>query len=262
MGRTSEMGIAISIIRAPVILVIFILIACIGLSAFATTSIIMPTVDMLVGYGIRMYDDILPEIKIQNGKASVSKQQPFLVDKIDEKYFTVIIDTRDGKQGEALNYLNNVEAGLVLTQDAVVTKNNGQIRVIPLKAMPDIVLNAATLRDLADKYLPYVKPVISISATIYFIIVKPIQMLILALIPFLWASSAKTPISYGQALKISIFGMIPPVLLEVFCYFTGTTIPSWFYIYFVFYAVLMVLAAIDLVKSLRAPTEPSFEIQP
>ena len=82
------MGIAISIIRTPVILVIFILIACIGLSAFAATSIITPTVDMFVDYGIRMYDDMLPEIKIQNGKASVSKQQPFLVDKIDEKYFT------------------------------------------------------------------------------------------------------------------------------------------------------------------------------
>jgi hypothetical protein len=255
------MGIAISIIRAPAILVILILIACIGLSAFATTSIIMPTINMVVNYGIGMYDDILPEIKIRNGKASVSKQQPFLVDKIDEKYFTVILDTRDGKQGEALNYLNNVEAGLVLTQDAVVTKNNGQIRVIPLKSMPNIVLNSATLRDIADKYLPYVQPVISISVTIYFVVVKPIQMLILALIPFFWARSAKTPISYGKALKISIFGMVPPVLLEVFCHFTGTRIPAWFYIYFAFYAVLMVLAAVDLVKSLRATTEPSFEIQ-
>ncbi len=204
---------------------------------------------------------MLPEIKILNGKASISKQQPFLVDKLDEKYFTLIIDTRDGKQGEALNYLNNVEAGLVLTQDAVVTKNNGQIRVIPLKGMPDIVLNSATLRDLADKYLPLVKPVISISIIIYFIIVKPIQMLILALIPLIWASSAKTPISYGQALKISVFGMVPPVLLEVFCYFTGTRIPAWFYIYFIFYAGLMVLAANDLVKSLRRSMQPSLEIQ-
>ncbi len=255
------MGITISIIRAPVILVILILIACIGLSTFATTSIIVPVVDRFVDYGISLYDDMLPEIKILNGKASISKQQPFLVDKLDEKYFTLIIDTRDGKQGEALNYLNNVEAGLVLTQDAVVTKNNGQIRVIPLKGMPDIVLNSATLRDLADKYLPLVKPVISISIIIYFIIVKPIQMLILALIPLIWASSAKTPISYGQALKISVFGMVPPVLLEVFCYFTGTRIPAWFYIYFIFYAGLMVLAANDLVKSLRRSMQPSLEIQ-
>jgi len=215
-----------------------------------------------VDYGITMYDDILPEIKIQNGKASISKQQPFLVDKLDEKYFTVIIDTRDGKQGEASNYLSKVEAGLVLTQDAVVTKNNGQIRVIPLKGMPNIVLNSATLRDLADKYLPFVKPVISISTTVYFIILKPIQMLILALIPLIWASSAKTPITYGEALKISVFGMVPPVLLEVFCYFTGTRIPSGFFIYFIFYAGLMVLASIDLVKSMRRSMQPSLGIQP
>ena len=60
-----------------------------------------------------------------------------------------------------MNYLRNAEAGLVLTQDAVVTKNNGQIRIIPLKGMPDMVLNAAMLRDIADKYLPLVKPAIS-----------------------------------------------------------------------------------------------------
>ena len=139
----------------------------------------------------------------------------------------------------------------------MVTKNNGQVRIIPLKGMPDIVLNSAMLRDIADKYLPLVKPAIAIAAIIYFVIVKPVQMLILALIPFLWARSSKTPVTYGQAVKLSVFGMAPPVLLEVISDFSGMRIPGWFYIYFALYAGLMVLAASDLVKSLRASTEPS-----
>ena len=106
------MGFTISIIRTPVLLVVFILVACIGLSAFTASSMLTPTVDKIVDYGIRMYDDIFPEVTIRNGKASITKQQPYLIDKIDEKYFTIIIDTRDGKQGEAQNYLKNVEAGL------------------------------------------------------------------------------------------------------------------------------------------------------
>jgi len=255
------MGVTISIIRTPTLLVAFVLAACIGLSAFTATSMLTPTVDKVVDYGIRMYDDIFPEVTIRDGKASITKQQPYLIDKIDEKYFTIIIDTRDGKQGEAMNYLKNAETGLVLTQDAVVTKNNGQIRIIPLKDMPDIVLNAALLRDIADKYLPMVKPAIAIVAIIYFAIVKIIQMLILALIPFLWARSSKTHVTYGQALKLSVFGMAPPVLLEVISSFSGIQIPGWFYVYFALYAGLMVLAAGDLVKSLRASAEPTFEIQ-
>jgi hypothetical protein len=255
------MGVTISIIRAPVILVILVLVVCIGLSAYITSSMVTPIIDTVVDHGIGMFDDIFPEITIRHGKASITKQQPYLIDKIDEKYFTIIIDTRDGKQGEAMNYLKNVGAGVVLTQDAVVTKNNGQIRIIPLKGMPDIVLNAAMLRDIADKYLPLVKPVIAIAAIIYFAIVKPIQMLILALIPFLWARSTKTAVTYGQAVKLSVFGMAPPVLLAVICAFTGMRIPGWFYIYFVLYVGLMVLAARDVVKSLRASAEPSFEIQ-
>jgi hypothetical protein len=255
------MGVTISIIRAPAILAILILVVCIGLSAYITSSKFTPIADKVVDYGIRRYDDIFPEITIRNGKASITKQQPYLIDKIDERYFTIIIDTRDGKQGEALNYLKNAEAGLVLTQDAVVTKNNGQIRIIPLKGMPDIALNAALLRDIADKYLPLVKPVIAIGATTYFAIVKTIQMLILALIPFLWARYSRIPVTYGQAVKLSVFGMAAPVLLGAVCAYSGIKISGWFYIYFALYVGLLVLATSDLVKSLRASTEPSLEIQ-
>ncbi len=256
------MGITLSIIKTRVILVLLVFIACIGLSAFAITSLIVPQIDRFIDHGVRMYDDIFPEIRIKNGKASISKQQPYLVDKIDEKYFTVIIDTRDGKQGEALNYLSNAPSGLVLTQDAVVMKNSGQIRVIPLKNIPDIVLNSATLNEITDKYLPLVKPVVGISAVIYFSIGKAIQILILSLIPFFWASSAKVPISYGQALKISVFGMALPVIVEVLSYLSETRIPGWFYIYFGFYVILMFLASTDLVRSLRASADAPSIIQP
>jgi len=255
------MGVTISIIRAPAILVILVLVVCIGLSAYVTSSLLSPTVDKVVDYGIRGYDDIFPEITIRNGKASITKQQPYLIDKIDEKYLTIIIDTREGKQGEAMNYLKNAEAGLVLTQDSVVTKNNGQVRIIPLKGMPNIVLNAALLRDIADKYIPLVKPAIAIGATIYFAIIKTIQMLIFALIPFLWARYSKIPLTYGQAVKLSVFGMALPVLLGAVSAYSEVNISGWFYIYFGLYAGLMALAARDLVKSLRDSTEPSFDIQ-
>ena len=255
------MGVTISIIKAPVILVLLVFVFCIGLSAYVTTSMLTPAVDKLVDYGISAYGEIFPEITIRNGKASITKQQPYVLDKIDEKYFTVIIDTRDGKQGEGINYLKNVEAGLVLTQDSIVTKNNGQIRIIPLKGMPDIVLNAALLRDLADKYLPLAKPVIAIGATVYYAIVKTIQMLLFALIPFLWARRSNPRATYGQAVKLSVFGMAVSVLLGAVSTYGGLTISGWFYIYFVLYAGLMVLAAGGLVSNLRAAAGPSSEIQ-
>ena len=258
---SKKMGVTISIIKAPVILVLLVFVFCIGLSAYVTSSMLTPAVDKLVDYGIRAYDDIFPEITIRNGKASITKQQPYVMDKIDEKYFTIIIDTRDGKQGEGINYLKDAEAGLVLTQDALVTKNNGQIRIIPLKGIPDIVLNAALLRDIADKYLPLAKPTIAMGATIYFAIVKTVQVLLFALIPFLWARRSNIPATYGEAVKLSVFGMAVPVLLGAVSTYSGLTISGWFYIYFALYAGLMVLAASGLVSRLRAAAEPSSEIQ-
>jgi len=256
------MGIIMSIIRAHVLLVILILLACVGLSAFALVSTVTPEIEALVDYGIRKYDDIFPEITINKGKASITKPQPYLVDGIDEKYLTVIIDTRDGKQGEALNYLKDSEAGVILTQDAVVIKNSGQIRIVPLKGFPDVVLNSGILRDIADKYLPLVRPAFMTVAIIYFLIVKPIQVLVLALIPFVWASHCKVPITYGRCIKISVFAMILPVLLDLLPEFSGIRIPSPYFVYFGLYVLLMILAARDLVKNSPASAVVPSAVKP
>ncbi len=256
------MGIIMSIIRAHVLLVILILLACVGLSAFALVATVTPEIEAVADYGIRKFDDIFPEITINKGKASITKPQPYLVDGIDEKYLTVIIDTRDGKQGEALNYLKDTEAGVILTQDAVVIKNSGQIRIIPLKGFPDIVLNSAILRDIADKYLPLVRPAFMTVAIIYFLIVKPIQVLVLALIPFVWASHCKVPITYGRCIKISVFAMILPVLLDLLPEFSSVRIPSPFFVYFGLYVLLMILAARDLVKNSPASAVVPSAVKP
>ncbi len=89
-----------------------------------------------------MYDDKLPEITIRNGRASIRKPEPHFVNGLVQENVTVVIGTREGKQGEALNYLKDFESGMAITRDAVVSKLRGQIRVVPLKGLPDVVLNS------------------------------------------------------------------------------------------------------------------------
>jgi len=250
--EVTEMDITMSIIRTHVLLVTLILLACACLSAFVIVSTVTPKIKAFADFVIRKYDGILPEITIAKGKASITKPQPYVVPGTDKKHLTAIIDTRDGKQGEAVNYLKDTEGGIVLTQDAIVTKaSNGQITTLPLERFPDIVLSSATLKDIANKYLPLAGPVFMVVATIYFLVVKLIQVLVLALIPFFWTRFCKVRITYGQSVKISVFAMILPVLLDLLQEFSGIRIPGPVYMYFGLFVVLMILGAGDLVKNLR-----------
>ena len=89
----------------------------------------------------------LVRITVHDGKASIREEQPHFIETGD-KDLAVVIDTRENKQKDALDYLKDVSTGAVLARDSVVTKSQGQIRIIPLKGIPDLVVNSRNLRAL------------------------------------------------------------------------------------------------------------------
>ena len=100
-----------------------------------------------------------------------------------------MIDTREGKMKEALNALNDVKGGAVLTRDSLILKNQRQLRILPLDDFPDMTLNAAELRVLIREYVPMVVTWCWALVITYFLFMKPIQILLLAMIPYFGARS-------------------------------------------------------------------------
>jgi hypothetical protein len=255
------MGTARSICKIPAMAVVLILLVCAGLSAWGLYSWVWPKVETVSEYVIGTYDALLPEITIRDGKASIREQQPHFIDTGD-KDLVVVVDTRENKQKDALDYLKDVSTGAVLTRDSVVTKNQRQIRIIPLKGIPDLVVNSRNLRALLDEYLPTVTRILILVIILYFLIVKPLQALIFALLPHVAARSYSVSLTYGEAMKLSTVAMVPPVTLDLFLDLSGIGIPMAFIIYFGLYIGLLILAVRDLVHSSPLPTGPSTSINP
>ncbi len=207
------MGIARQLINIKGIIIVIILAIAIGLCSWAMISVGGQQVQRFLDTLVEKYDSIFPEITIRNGQASIREQQPYFVDTGDPDV-TIVIDTREGKQAEALNYLKNVNTGAVLSRDVITTKNRGEIRIIQLKDLPDMVLNSSTMRDMTQEYFPWVMKVGIILVILYFIIVKSFQAIIFALVPYFIVRS-KLPLTYGEALKISVIGMMPSILLDL-----------------------------------------------
>lgn len=237
--------------RTHALVAALIVAVCIGVSSWGLMSALVPKAKQVLDGVADQYDTYLPEITIKKGQASVRVEQPFRLDELAKEGVLVAIDTREGKLKDALNYLKDAKTGLVLTRDSFVVKNEGQIRIFPLKDLPDMTINSAEIRALLEKYLPTVVQWVWGLVIAYFLFAKPIQLLVLGMIPYFGARSYSVSLTYGEALKVSSFAMVPPVLLDVLLNLSGASLAGAFILYFAAYIGLLILSVWDLVKSAR-----------
>jgi hypothetical protein len=242
-------GIAKSIASQSAVVAIAAVLICAAVSAFALVSVNAPRLEEFLNSTVQQYDLVLPEITFHDGHASIREKQPYIIDTGGGKDLALVIDTRGGNETDALDHLKEADSGAVLTRDGLVTKDRGNIRIIPLKDMPDFVFNSRNLQELLDRFLPTVIRYGAILVVIYFLFVKPLQVLLLSLIPYFGARAYSVPLTFGQAMKIAGIALIPPVLMEALVEFTGVSLPAAFIFYFGLYIVLLCLAVRDLVRN-------------
>jgi hypothetical protein len=254
-------GTARSICKMPAIVVALVLLVCSGLSAWGLFSGFWPGVETFLRLAVDKYDALLPAITIQGGKASIHEQQPHFID-LGDKDLVAVIDTREGKEKDAQDYLKDATAGAVLTRESIVTKSQGQLRIIPLQGAPDLVINSSNVRAILNEYLPLASRLVLLAVILYFVFIKPLQAIIFALLPYFAARSYSVALTYGESVKIAAVVMVPPVALDLFLHLSGIQIPVAFVFYFGLYIALLILAVRDLVHSKPLEAGPSTTINP
>jgi hypothetical protein len=255
-------GIVRSICSQSALVAVAAVLICAAVSAFAIVWANVPRLEAFLHWAVQKYDVTLPEITFRNGQASIREKQPYFIDTGSGKEVAVVIDTRGGKESEALEYLGEADSGVVLTRDKLLTKDRGQIRIIPLKDMPDFVFNSRNLQELLDRFLPTVIWYGTIMVIFYSLFVKPLQVLILGLIPYFGARTYSVSLTFGEAMKIASIAMIPPVVIDTLAHFAGIRLPFAFILYFGLYILLLCLSVRDLVRNPRAETDPTAALTP
>ena len=237
-----------SICAAPTVVIVLVVCACIVVSSWGLTAYTVPAARDFLETMAAKYDSLFPEITIRNGQASIREKQPYIVEGLGDKDLLLMVDTREGQVPLVLDQLQKVSTGAVLTRDSIVIKNQREIRFIPLKDLPDMVINSTHIQDFLGEYLPRVIRWITVAIVLYFLFAKPLQILLLALIPYLAARSYSVELSYGQALKLTSVAMIVPVVLEFVLDMAGIHIPAQFALYLALYIALLWLAVRDLAQ--------------
>ncbi len=227
--------------------ILLVLLGVIALSSLTAIFISAPKIEKVVLHIVDKYDSFLPEIRIRDGHTSVREKQPYYVD-VGDPEVAIVIDTRDGMQKQAMDYLKEVSGGAVLTRDTLIMKNRADTRIISLKDMPDIEINSEALRDLLGKYWPLAMRLAAVLIVLYFLVVKPLQVLIFALVPYFGARFFNVPLTYGEAVKIAGIGIVLPVLLDFILSTAQLGVQGGMMLYFAVYSGVLVVACVDLVR--------------
>lgn len=247
------MGMARSICRMPVILVIAIVALCVGLSTWGLMSAAAKGIRTFVDEVVAKYDVLFPEITVKNGLASIREKQPYHIDllggKETSKELVLVVDTREEKENDAMAYLKDVPTGAVLTRKSLVFKNRNQTRVVPLKDMPDMVINSRTIREISSNYVPMLIQWASVTILFYFLLVKPAQILLLAMIPYFAARAYAVDTTYGRSLRIAAVAMPVPVIIDLVFDLLQVHVPSAVVLYYVLYLGGILLITKDLVAA-------------
>ncbi|MDO8604153.1 MAG: DUF1189 family protein [bacterium] len=144
----------------------------------------------------------------------------------------------------------------LLSNTDIATKNdNGQITIQSLRMVPTMTVNQEALLGWVEKIQNYTGRIVLVGVVGTFIVVALgfvmylIPLLLFALIPLLVAYIKKTPLSYASAYKMSVYAIVPALVLKTLLNVVGIFfIPP----YFTFLVFLLIISL-----NMRETAEPT-----
>ena len=187
----------------------------------------------------------VPTIEIKDGVATADVEQPYVVKDPDSGKTIFVIDTT-GQTTEP----PEVPSGL-LTRDALIIKDQNKVQTLPLKDLPPMRIDSATVQEFFDqavvrnwwpKYFP-----IAVSLAMVF---RLLQMLIYGVIAMLVASSVRPPLSFAACMRLSAIAITPVILIDTLLWLKGYQFSC---IWWLVAPVLQITLLVFMVKACDEP---------
>ncbi len=192
-------------------------------------------------------------VTIEKGQAHTNVALPYIISKKDglskilegsDFENLLVIDTQNGFDKDTFD---KYKTFALLTKTELITKDTrNKTTIQDLRGVPDVVVSQETLATLVLKargMLVYFIPagilaVLILLFTGYLIYLIP--LLLFALIPFIFAWTKNTPISYAGAYKMSIYAGVPGLALKTFLNMFGFFfVPA--YLSFLVFVLIIIL---------------------
>lgn len=199
-------------------------------------------------------------IHIEKGDASVNVAMPYLVplSGVSSTTADVIQNILVINTTEEFNKkkFDEYRTFALLTKNEIATQNDkGQITIQSLRTLPTITINQAWLLSWVEKingslvYIVLFGLIGTFIALLFGYLVYLILLFLFALIPLFIAYLKKDVLSYRSAYKMSLYAIVPALILKTLLNLLGIfTIPAYFSL-----LVFMLIIAVNM-REVKEPT--------
>lgn len=190
---------------------------------------------------------------IEKGEMSVNVKEPYIIPARDGAKDALksaespvenilVIDTKNDFNRERFERYQTL---VLLTKSEIVTEGNGQITIQDIGKVPDMVIDQSRvlskIAGVANSLYTFI-PVGIVFAFIglfFGFAMYLVPVLLFALIPFLIAWIKRTPLTYAGAYKMSLYAVVPGLVLKTLLNSVGVfSVPS----YLVFLVFLLIIS--------------------
>lgn len=172
------------------------------------------------------------EVRLKDGLVSTNVVEPYIIplpkDEFNADYNKsnyenlIVIDTKSDLSLDKFNAYNTV---VLLTKNAVLTRDKGKITITELKGTSDLTINRDKLVYWVGKVTPFVKklpyiiPVIVFTGLFLYFAFSLFYLLFVALLVFIMGKIRKLGLSYKKSYQISLHAITLPLILSMMSWF-------------------------------------------
>jgi hypothetical protein len=192
-------------------------------------------------------------ITIDKGVASSNVVEPYMISTEGNAKTAVGTSTTenllviDTKNDFTKKKFDEYKTFTLLTKGEVVTQNNrGQITIQDLRGAPNMVISQETLLAWVGKIRGSLDAFVPAGIFITFLIIVTgfalylIPVLLFALIPLFIAWIQKTPLSYASAYKMSLYAVVPGLVLKSLLNVSGIFFVPAYLTFLIFMLVIFI----------------------
>lgn len=168
----------------------------------------------------------LPTITITDGKASITKPQPYYIK--DEKTGkpVAIIDTT-GK----IKSLKGSPASLLITRTSVIVKMDAdETRTFDLSDIKSLVVDRRAVYDWMDSFQDWSAFIFYPIALVFSFLYHLVEMIFYAAVGLMFARSLQANLRFRAVVRLAVIAMTPSVVLGVLIAVAGLSVPYWWYV--------------------------------
>jgi hypothetical protein len=180
----------------------------------------------------------IPPIHIKDGVASADVPQPYFVNDPDTGKAVFVIDTT----GE-ITQPPEVPS-VLMTKTELIVRDRNKTQTLPLKEMPAMDIDKASLQAGFDKLRSLYWPLYLPIAVVLSMLLRLIQMLILGLIAMAVGSSQRPPLTFAGGMRLSAIALTPIIIVDTLLWAFMVPVGCvWFVVGIILQIVLLVFMA-------------------